>query len=449
MDSPDRVVLLDFSSEKNRGDAAMQVGLLNLVTKYFPNSTISVISVIGANQQELIEDEHDHSSKYPINILGGLKPTFYSPEKDKSILIIEIKQALTFLLNVLFLFLVIIKVPFTILAKLLPKSFRSTLSELKEADLIIWKGKNFRKRKNNILDFYRLFAQVYHPIICIALSKPIACISASVWHLKNPLSRKLLKWVFRKCVLVSVRENNSYKEAKKLLKTSADPILHLLPDLSFAVYEQAQIYEKAASQLSNLEKPSAIGLTIVDWMNDGEEARENYKDTLLEIVDHYLRNHIKIVVIPQVTKKWEAYDSILVDILKETGNPEKIEVLKGDPDIYNLFSIYSDIDLLIATRMHSAIFSAFVGTPLVAIPYDKGGKWNIIKDLGYEKQMINYTDVTFEKVLSEVDYCWKNRLEMMNIRKKMIQQYADIVEKNISLLRDHSLSFKRISIEGR
>jgi hypothetical protein len=113
MENIKKIVLLDFCSEKNRGDAAMQVGLLKLVYRYFRDPIISIISVFGANQSRQLINEYDHSIKWPVSILGGLKPTFYPLDNSevKSILSIELKQALYFVINLFFLFFLAIKIP--------------------------------------------------------------------------------------------------------------------------------------------------------------------------------------------------------------------------------------------------------------------------------------------------------------------------------------------------
>src|SRR6187455_2210603 len=145
-----KIVLLDFCSEKNRGDAAIQIGLVSLVKKYFPKDQLKIITVFGANQKRYLRNELDHTFNQKIPILGGLKPTFY-PLKRKGqrlIWIAEILNAILAFYSLIPLLAIRLQVPDFLMKLFLPSNFRPALRCLYEADLVIWRGRNFRSRKN-------------------------------------------------------------------------------------------------------------------------------------------------------------------------------------------------------------------------------------------------------------------------------------------------------------
>lgn len=427
------ILLLDYCSESNRGDAAMQEGLLKLIYRYFDKPIVSIISVFGANQESKLKKEFDHSRKYPVLFFGGLKPTFYpiDSSEDESILEVEIKNALCFLLSLALLVLLSLKIPTNWARRLLPKKYQSSLLQMESADLVLWKGKNFRPRINGVVEVYRLLNQVFHPLVCFALSKPVACVSASVWHFHNRLSRKILREVFQRCFYVSLREKSSYDEVRELLGKESNTRVELLPDLSFAVCDYDKTI-KAKRTLSDAAIPETIGLTLVDWKDEGHEVRENYKKTITQTIEYFVNLGSKIVIIPQVTKKWEANDLLISEILQAQNMSENISIISGNPSVTELISIYNRMDFLVATRMHSAIFASFAGTPLVAIPYDKGGKWNIIRDLGYRNFIINYSDLNFHSLLSKIEDCWQNKSSILHDVNEKIELNAKLVDKNIT-----------------
>ncbi len=437
------IVLLDFCSEKNRGDAAMQVGLLKLVNKFINEPIISIISVFGANQAKQLLNEYDHSSKFPVTILGGLKPTFYPLDntENPSILSIELKQAFCFGINLILLFLLTIKTPFPILKVLLPLEYYDSLKHIRDADLIIWNGRNFRSRENQIVEIFRTLNVVYHALVCSSLSKPISCVGASVWHLNNPLSRLILKYTFSKCFFLSLREELSFNEAKLLLGGKSKTRISLLPDLSFAVFDIGKEIKAKREPISDSQFPKTIGLTIYDWKDDGAKVRNDYKKVISGVIEYCLKQNSKIVIIPQVTKKWEDSTSLASELVQAQDNKENISILNGDPTIDELLSIYSKLDFLIATRMHSAIFASFVGTPLVAISYDKGGKWSIVQELGYKDFIINYTDVTIPKLLEKIQKCWDGRNSILKVIGNNTQIKSNYVELNIKDLLEASPFF--------
>jgi polysaccharide pyruvyl transferase WcaK-like protein len=440
MGKPIKVLLLDFCSEKNRGDAAMQVGLLKLVFRYIADPIVSIISVFGANQSTYLLSEYDHSATYPVTILGGLKPTFYplGDSTNDSIFLIELKQAIYFCLSLILLFLLFLKIPKRIIIKVLPKAFHDSLEQFRNTDLVIWNGRNFRSRGNPLIELFRTINIVYHPLVCIALSKPIACVGASVWHLNNPLSRSILKWVFNNCFFLSLREESSYIEVTALLGKKSKTQTVQLPDLSFAVFKDGESVKAKRLPLSNNEFPKIIGLTIVDWKDDGKASRKNYGEEITSIIKYFIKKGSKIVIIPQVTKKWESNDLVVSEIMNIQGAKENISVFKGNPTIYDLFAIYSKLDFLVATRMHSAIFASFVGTPLIAIPYDKGGKWNIIRELGYKDQIIEYSDLAESRLQEMIQQCWTDKDSILRIVDSNLHRCSELVDQNIIQMLDGS-----------
>jgi polysaccharide pyruvyl transferase WcaK-like protein len=66
-------------------------------------------------------------------------------------------------------------------------------------------------------------------------------------------------------------------------------------------------------------------------------------------------------------------------------------MMPGSPDITTLLDVYERTRLLIGTRMHSCVFAMSVGTPFVAIAYDAGPKWDILKQFWPEEFVFDYS----------------------------------------------------------
>jgi polysaccharide pyruvyl transferase WcaK-like protein len=435
-DKKKKILLLDFVSEKNRGDAARQVGLLKLVYQNFHDLEVSVISVFGANQYPALKDEYDHLKKFPVTILGGLNPTFYPIHQHthRSNFLFELLQAICSLPSLLLLIALKLKIQPGLLNRFLSIEYRKTLKQILEADIVIWKGQNIRSRNNWILEIYRIFISVYHPLLCGILTKPMACVGGSVWSLNSPISRYILRSAFNKCAFISVREESSYLETLKLLGNQDSSRVELLPDLSFAAFNDRKAILQKRRRIPNTIYPQIIGLTIVDWKDDGKEARNSYKESIHRIIDFFIEKESLIVIIPQVTKKWESSSDLILQIVTAHDKKSSITCIEGEPTVDELLSIYSKLDFLVATRMHSAIFAAAVNTPLMAISYDSGGKWGILGDLGYEDYIINYAEITPEKLLCKVLSSWENREQLVVNAEKKIDENIVNVGMNISKL---------------
>lgn len=434
-----KILFLDFCSEKNRGDAAMQVGLINLAKKYLPiDAKISVISVFGTNQLEGMYQEYDHSTTMGIELLGGLKPTFYPLESgnNKSELIVEFLNALFFVPSLLLLLLASLKIPVWLLTQFLSAEAKKTLRAISESDIVIWNGRNLRSRNNSLLEIYRIAHLLYHPLLAMALSKQVSCLGVSVWEFKNPITKKIIKNVFERCYFVSLREENSYHVVKKILGADHSHHIHLLPDLSFAAYEQTAQIKLAKNNPPKSDLPQKIGFTIVDWKSDGNDIRSAYKTALQDTIRFLLGKGSQVVLIPQVTKKWEHFEEILQEIITGLNGEEtkKITLLKGEPTVNELLNIYAQLDLLVATRMHSAIFASTVQTPLIAISYDQGGKWGILEKLGFKDFMIPYSEITSALLIERIGTCWKNKESLLKETQQNVTEHIQRVDLNMSLM---------------
>ncbi len=438
-----KVVIIDYVSEKNRGDAAIHNGLINLLQKSFPNAVLSAVSVFGANQFPEMNQEYDQSSVLGIQIYGGLVPTFFPANKkrEKPILLFEFQNFLGLIFRLWLLFALKLKIPLRLLKFFISKKYRVTLELIENADLLVIRGRNYRNRKTAALEIFRILSKIFHLLLCSQLSKKMVLIGTSVWDQKSNLADRLLGFAFKACEFVTVRERGSFKVAKKLAITYNFPEPFLLPDLSFAVFNDRKDIILNRMRAFRRPYPKVIGLTIHDWKTQGLKTRDNYLKSISGLVKYYSDLHSRIVIIPQVSINWED-NSELLDELKFTVRTNNIDVIKGNPSVQELLQIYSKLDLLVATRMHSAIFAAAVNTPIIAIAYDKGGKWNIIEELGYKDYLMNYDQVTPELLIKKTVDCWHNKESLVTVAENCVSKNTDNIQLLVNLF--ESLELKPI-----
>lgn len=422
------IVIIDYISERNRGDAAIQAGLIKILQQRFPNSVLSAISVFGANQFPALESEYSQSVSMGLKIIGGLLTTFYpvSQTWNKSNLFFEFRNFIGLIQRLTLLLALKLKIHPQSLFHFISKKYHPTLKCILEADLVIIRGRNYRDRKTAALEVVRMLAKTYHLLLCSLLSKNMVLVGASVWNLKSNLARKILGHAFQDCKFITVRDENSLIELKNIAGEYGfnDPIL--LPDLSFAAFDDRQSIIKNRKTTSPSEHPETIGLTIVDWKDCGQVIRNKYLTSIVQLISHFSKLGSKIIIIPQVSVAWENTRGMVHEILQSVDN-ENVTVVSGEPSINDLLKLYSNLDILIATRMHSAIFAVSVNTPIIAIPYDKGGKWNIVEELGYKDYIINYDEITAEKLLQKTLDCWKNKEVLVSHAEKMVNSNIEKV----------------------
>jgi polysaccharide pyruvyl transferase WcaK-like protein len=427
---PENVLLMHFSSDKNRGDAAIQMGLIQLVRERLPHATVTVMSGYGSNQWPHLKGELDQTAELADAVVGGIRPTFVTFE-SRLLRVAWVRKTLNLVtaaggVCMLPVWRLLAAAP--ALDTLLPGQLRRSVRALRAADLVIWKGLNFRSSAA-WREPYEIWRLAYNPIVALIFRKPVACVGASVWPLEHPVARFLIRHVMGRTSFTSLREADSYANACAYL-SGMPAKLELLPDLSLAVLARPGIEAIATRRLPS--EPSRIGITVVDWPGAGRVARDRYIESLLGFLSHFLeRSGTQAVLIPQAVVAMQETTS-LEQILRRDLPPGKFEVLPGTPRVSDLLPLYGQIDLLVATRMHSAIFALCQGTPVVAIPYDAGGKWGILDMMGARDLAVPFEGASTELLEQKAQSVWARRNDISASVLERLPELAELVKRNVS-----------------
>jgi polysaccharide pyruvyl transferase WcaK-like protein len=415
-----KVLIVDYWSDKNRGDAAMQLGLVSLIRESIPSSHITVMAAYGWNQYPEFVSELDETSQVVDEIVGGIRPTFVpfgKSQYSRAIIRKSLMLASTALMiSATPVWKIISKAPF--LARLLPHNLQTSIRAIADSDIVFWNGRNFRSDSTK-REPYEVWQLLYNPMVCFSFGKRVAAIGASVWPLKRSLTQRMLKKAFESTFFVSLREEESYNYVKQLMGKSNTRI-DLLPDLSLVALRAST---PAFSSLPELPAwPKSVGLTIVDWPNMGPEARNHYVEGLKGSIEKlFAKGTERITIVPQVTYEMEATSEITQGL--EALFPGRVSVQTNTATVDTLAEGYSHFDLLIATRMHSAIFATTRGVPVVTIPYDKGGKWGILTMMGVHNVEVPYDEASAERIFAKVNDVWQRRL---GIRESVGRNLPDL-----------------------
>lgn len=286
---------------------------------------------------------------------------------------------------------------------------------------------NFRKR-TWLIEPYRVLSRLFMPIACLLYGKTLVCVGVSISHMSNALSRFSLRNVLKCCAHISVREPSSEVELHRLLvNVENGPEMKYYPDISFALLRE---YEPKA-ETTGTDTPRSIALTLVDWQDSGLEARSKYIQALVEFIEYAAQEYdARFVIIPQVIKQWEAADYITKKILSNVSNDirNRISLAKVKHGMNGVVEIYKQSDFLIATRMHSAIFALCIGTPVIAIAYDKGSKWGILNELGCGDYLMHYEAMDGKDLISRFESFCENRADIMRQVRKHVEKQMNLVD---------------------
>ena len=384
-----KILLLDFAQETNSGDDIMQRAIIELCKKNFEGE-FSIASYFGVNEFSYARGEFTGYKKdYSLDTSGGVYPTVFlkplggvlrrlQPGKN----VIRVVYALWFLVIIALLRM---KFPMSITELLLSRDQKQALNKYRSSDVIIWNGRNFRG-KGRFAEALKIFELCANPILCMLLEKPVVCVGSSVWTLNSSISRYLIRWVVRNSKLFLAREKSSFNYIKeKVFVMEGCESLEYMPDLSF--YSLNEVIKRKGLKCSS-ESKGVVALTLVGRREfPSDEVHQRYLKAISDLINHISLLNYKIRVVPQVTYSLEPYEQELQSIIRQSADAN-IEVIEDSLGTEGLLVEYLSADVLVASRMHSAIFASSGGTPIAAVSYDSGAKWAILDDLGVDSTMI-------------------------------------------------------------
>ena len=403
-----KIVIVDLWTNSNNGDEVLQSGLITMLRRKFPLSQISGVFRFGFNEfRDASEEINRTVSKLDFSF-SGPRRTLYAGKN--ALRLSPLLHALFSILSFteLFFNLFFFKCGLKFLCK---KSVLDTLCEIEEADIVIWKGKNYRDYKG-MRGTFRIATLVILGYVSVVLNKNVYCINASIWRMKNRLQKRLLNLVLKKCRHVTVRDEDSLLHFNDFVRNNYS----YCADLSF--YDLKENYSKYFCAGFSSGKQYDVALTLTQW---GDERLQNaYINYLVEFLFDLNKNQKcdSIVIIPQVNRTSESNDKVKSLFIRKLN--EKTNIVISDISVVScvdeLLKLYKVSKVLIGTRMHSCVFSFFVGTPFIGIAYDNGPKWSILRKIWPQELILDYELLQPPKTVNfdffDLEYC-QNQFELM------------------------------------
>jgi colanic acid/amylovoran biosynthesis protein len=374
-----KILLMDLWTDANKGDLALQGGLISMLREKHPSSEIVGIFRFGLNEFDAALPEILSTCSMLDRYYGGLRKTQYAginALKFRGILhkLISLYSFIELIFMLLFYH--------TWLKPLIPSTHRKVMDEISSADLVVWKGKNFRSY-GGLSGLNRQATLLVAGVVARILNQRVYCVNASIWKMKSGIERWMVKTVLSYCRSVSVRDFGSMEVASSL----SIPNYFFAHDLSF------YYLNKLGKANNSKRQDNAIALTVTRW--GSEQESNQYVDALIYATCALVRNGVRtIYIVPQVTRTAES-SRPLIERFKTGVRGKYKNIVLHDIDkelaIPDLLSLYGSCKLLLGTRMHSCVFARFVDTPFVGIAYDDGPKWDILREFWPDGLVVPYT----------------------------------------------------------
>jgi len=343
-----RLLITNFYSARNRGDAAIVLGMLRDLRA---RPTFRDAEIVISSSDPGFDGEH-----LPVPVIPSLRP-----------LCARVVRAPP--LPELFLALVVLPACLAwVLAHRvaradlwLPAELRRVLRAYRDADLIVAAGGGYLYTTSSFKGNGVLLATVLSFLLGRLVGRPVVLYSQSI----GPFSSRPQAWLVRRalrCVqLIQVRECRSLA----LLEGwgLGVPIV-LTTDAAFLIEAETppDVEPRAVGAVR-------VGFTVRHWFRR-ESDQLRYEGVLAAFVDWLITEEkADVVFVPQVTHTLADDDDRAVArrIVGRLRHPGGAQVLEAELRPGEIKGLCGQMTYFVGTRMHSSIFALSMGVPVLAI----------------------------------------------------------------------------------
>lgn len=255
--------------------------------------------------------------------------------------------------------------------------------------------------------------------------KKVMVYSNGIGPIDKGINRILTKWVLNWVDIISLRDEGSRKYVESMgirnnkTYVTADPVFTLEPENQDLILD---IFKKEKIDKSG----HLIGISLREWKNS-----EDLEKKMALVVDEILRRYdTKVLFIPMHYPEDLNFCEKTVDLLEEKG----AYILRDKYSVEEIMGIISELDLIVAMRLHSLIYAATQSIPMVGLVYDPKIS-GILESIGM-KYMSHVEDLDLDKLLADIDLVWNNQEEIKKDLGKLQVDLRNKALKNVEMALD-------------
>lgn len=395
-----RVLILNVHSALNLGDDAIMQATLQGFKAAFPKAQIAV----AANDPESWKKYRE------IQVVGSLATWVADPAHGqwrKRAYLMPI--TLVLLISAVFFYrLFRLRLTWGTLQQ------RSLLAAYYDADLVLsCGGGNFYAHRPLSPAFVWALLSLD---FALALGKPVVMLPQSFGPVAGLAQRLLARWTFSQVRLIMVRESRAGSFLREVLRVKIPVVL--LPDLAFGL-SVGETHERTISRTSHRQ----IGVTAIDRsaQDPSFSGQMHYEKALITLLtrlanEYHARIHIFCQSFgPSSDQDDRPVAQRLYQQLKQNGVDAALRI--DFRDAGEIITAYSQLDMMIGTRMHTGIFALSSGVPVLLIGYQPKA-CGMMATLGLERYCRDIIDV-------DADVLFELACEILAHEQKLRAQIAE------------------------
>ena len=276
------------------------------------------------------------------------------------------------------------------------------LLEYSTADLIVTTGGTY------LVENYWLTPRIFDYKISLLLEKPLIFFTQSLGPFSTPTNRKNFKSIFEKSLLILLRDLKSKNNILDLHPQKVNA--HVTADAAFVLAQESAI--KAAQNRQGFSSPLKVAISVRDWQYfktvNPDFGREKYLRSIAKATEYLVNNYgAKVTFISTcqgIPEYWTDDSEVALEITQKisTNITDSITVDRDFHSPTQLLEILKSFDFVVSTRLHMAILSLGVGTPVLPIAYEFKTK-ELFKNLGQEELVLDIENINEELIISSID----------------------------------------------
>ncbi len=295
------------------------------------------------------------------------------------------------------------------------RSILKIINAIKNCDLLISGGGSLLQDITSKRSIHYYLGII---VMGLLMGKKIMIYSQGIGPINKKSNRIITKFLLNRVEYITVRDEESKKDLLDMgvkdskIEVTADPVITINKSGKEKGIDILKKHNGA------LEGNPIIGISF-----RGKNYNIKMKKLLIDVVES-LRSELKAEVV-FIPFHYNEDMELMEDLEQELRN--KAIFIKDRYDIKEILSVVENLDLLVGVRLHSLIFSAVAGVPMIGISYDPKIDY-FMETMGLQS-LCTIDEMTKDKVIDSI----KDVLDNKDIYDTKINQKVKMLRTKIAL----------------